>query len=56
MKLAMLNGLTAQHFLSGYWRKKPPLIRSAFPGFKDFVSFESPHALARCAVGNPRGK
>ncbi|OFZ71181.1 MAG: hypothetical protein A2Z01_10230 [Betaproteobacteria bacterium RBG_16_58_11] len=48
MKLAMLNGLTARHFLSGYWREKPLLIRGAFPWFKVFVSFESPHAPAQC--------
>lgn len=47
MKLAMLNGLTAQQFLSEYWQKKPLLIRGAFPGFKDFVSFESLQALAQ---------
>lgn len=47
MKLAMLNGLTAQQFLSEYWQKKPLLIRGAFPGFKDFVSLESLQALAQ---------
>lgn len=47
MKLAMLNGLTAQQFLSEFWQKKPLLIRGAFPGFKDFVSLESLQALAR---------
>ncbi|MDP1886062.1 cupin domain-containing protein [Polaromonas sp.] len=47
MKLAMLNGLTAQQFLSEYWQKKPLLIRSAFPGFKDFVSLESLQTLAQ---------
>ncbi len=47
MKLAILNGLTAQQFLSEYWQKKPLLIRGAFPGFKDFVSFESMQALAQ---------
>ena len=47
MKLAMFNGLSAQQFLSDYWQKKPLLIRNAFPGFKDFVSFESLQALAQ---------
>ena len=47
MKLAMLNGLSAQQFLSDYWQKKPLLIRNAFPGFKDFVSFDSLQALAQ---------
>lgn len=47
MKLAMLNGLSAHQFLSEYWQKKPLLIRNAFPGFKDFVSFDSLQALAQ---------
>lgn len=47
MKLAMLDGLSAQQFLSDYWQKKPLLIRNAFPGFKDFVSFDSLQALAQ---------
>jgi len=47
MKLAMLNGLTAQQFLSEYWQKKPLLIRGALPDFKDFVSLESLQALAQ---------
>ncbi|MBT9613743.1 MAG: cupin domain-containing protein [Burkholderiales bacterium] len=47
MKLAMLNGLTAQQFLSEYWQKKPLLIRGAFPGFQNFVSFESLQTLAQ---------
>ena len=47
MKLAMLNGLSAHQFLSEYWQKKPLLIRNAFPGYKDFVSFDSLQALAQ---------
>ena len=46
MKLAMLNGLSAQQFLSDYWQKKPLLMRGAFPRFKDFVTLESLQALA----------
>lgn len=47
MKRTLLNGLTAQQFLSEYWQKKPLLIRGAFPAFKDFVSLESLQTLAQ---------
>ena len=47
MKIAILNGLTAQQFLAEYWQKKPLLIRRAFPGFQDFVSGEMLQAFAQ---------
>lgn len=45
--LALLGGLTAQHFLSEYWQKKPLLIRNAIP---DFQSPISPDELAGMAL------
>lgn len=47
MKIEILNGLTAEQFLTGYWQKKPLLIRGAFPGFRDFVTLEALQSLAR---------
>jgi len=47
MNIEILNGLTAEQFLTGYWQKKPLLIRDAFPGFRDFVTLEALQSLAR---------
>ena len=47
MQIEILNGLTARQFLAEYWQKKPLLIRGAFPGFRDFVSYEMLQALAQ---------
>ena len=47
MQIEMLNGLTARQFLAEYWQKKPLLIRGAFPGFRDFVSYEMLQTLAQ---------
>jgi len=47
MKREILNGLTARQFLAEYWQKKPLLIRSALPGFLDFLSLDTLQALAQ---------
>ena len=47
MKIEILNGLTAKQFLAEYWQKKPLLIRSALPGFRDFLSLDTLLALAQ---------
>ncbi len=35
MKMQLLGGMTAAHFLRHYWQKRPLLIRGAIPGFRD---------------------
>ena len=47
MKIEILNGLAAKQFLAEYWQKKPLLIRSALPGFRDFLSMDTLRALAQ---------
>jgi 50S ribosomal protein L16 3-hydroxylase len=44
--LQMLGNLTIRDFLTGYWQKKPLLIRQAFPGFSGFIDPEQLIALA----------
>lgn len=34
LPLEVLGGISAEHFLTHYWQKKPLLIRQAFPGFQ----------------------
>lgn len=36
--LAILGGLTAEHFMRHYWQKKPLLVKQAFAGIKPPVS------------------
>jgi len=44
--LQLLGGLTPAEFLSGYWHKKPLLIRNAIPGFTGLLSPEELAGLA----------
>ena len=46
MLLDSSDGISPADFLSGYWQKKPLLIKSALPGFTDFLSPEELAGLA----------
>jgi 50S ribosomal protein L16 3-hydroxylase len=46
MPCALLGGATAARFLSGYWQKRPLLIRQAIPGFRGLLSWKELKALA----------
>ena len=43
----LLGGLTPEAFLSGWWQKKPLLIRNAIPAFKPLISKAELFALAK---------
>ena len=43
----LLGGLAPGAFLSGWWQKKPLLIRNAMPGFKPMISKADLFALAK---------
>ncbi|MCB5184830.1 cupin domain-containing protein [Methylobacillus gramineus] len=44
--LALLGGISAEHFLAEYWQKKPLLIRQAIPGFNGLLSPDELAGLA----------
>ena len=43
----LLGGLAPDAFLSGWWQKKPLLIKNAMPGFKPMISKADLFALAK---------
>ena len=46
MRRALFGGAAAARFLSGYWQKRPLLVRQAIPGFRGLLSWEDLVALA----------
>ena len=44
--MSILAGVSAQEFLSGYWQKKPLLIRGAYPDYRAPVSADELAGLA----------